>query len=117
MRSSLNRVNVALCTAPDRRTARRLGRALVEEGLAACVQLLPIYASIYRWKGKMHEDREILLLVKTLSSHTEKLRRRLRALHPYQTPEIVFLPVRAVDADYARWIAASLSQGTRSKGR
>ena len=81
------------------------GRALVGERLAACVQLTPI-RSRYTWKGAVQRDDEILLLIKTGQDLFEAVRARVRALHSYETPEIVMLPVQAGDPDYLAWIAA-----------
>lgn len=118
MRSAAKSVNLALCTVPDRDTARKIARALVKEKLAACVNLLPLAGSIYRWQGKIHEDRELLLLIKTTAARREALRKRLRALHPYEIPEILFLPVAAGDTPYLDWVAQScIPQASRKKRR
>jgi uncharacterized protein involved in tolerance to divalent cations len=81
----------------------------VGERLAACVQLAPI-RSRYVWKGAVQRDDEILLLIKTKAALFEAVRARVRALHSYETPEIVMLPVTAGDADYLAWIAAETKE-------
>lgn len=117
MRSQASRVNLALCTAPNRRVARRLARTLVEEELAACANLVPFVTSIYRWKGKICDDREVLLLIKTSRASRERLSRRIREIHPYDTPEILFLPIASGEENYLQWLLAALAQGGRTKGR
>lgn len=96
---------VVLCNAPPDQ-APRLARALVEEGLAACVNLLPGVRSIYRWQGEVHDEAETTLLVKTAASRAADLRARLAELHPYEVPEIVVLPVdeAASDPRYLAWV-------------
>jgi periplasmic divalent cation tolerance protein len=96
---------VILSTAGSEAEAEAIAGALVAERLAACVQLSPI-RSRYVWKGEVARDDEILLLIKTKAALFEAVRTRVRALHSYETPEIVMLPVTAGDADYLAWIAA-----------
>lgn len=85
--------------------AERLAEALLAEGLAACVQIAAI-RSRYVWKGAVERTDEQLLLVKTAADF-EAVRARIRALHPYETPEILALPAAAVDADYLAWVEAA----------
>lgn len=99
---------VVLVTSPDADQAAELARALVEEGLAACGNIVPGLRSIYRWEGKLCDDAEALLLLKTEARLFEPLRARVLALHPYTTPEVIALPVTAGSAPYLEWIAASV---------
>jgi periplasmic divalent cation tolerance protein len=99
-------VRVALATAPDGETAARIARALVEERLAACVNLVPAVRSIYRWQDRVEEAGEVLLVIKTRAERVDALAARLRALHPYELPELVALPVAAGLASYLDWVAA-----------
>lgn len=94
-----------LTTCPDLRSARRLARALVEERLAACVNILPIEQSIYRWRGKIESARERLLVIKSERRVYRALERRVRALHPYELPEIIAVPVVAGHRRYLAWIS------------
>ena len=87
--------------------APSLARTLVEERLAACVNVLPPMASFYRWKGVVEEDREQQLVIKTTSDRTVALEARLRELHPYELPEFVVLDAKASDA-YAAWVGESV---------
>lgn len=99
---------VVLITAPSQETAVALGRALVEERLAACANLLPGVRSIYQWEGKVCDEAEVLLIVKTQRPLFEKLEARVKALHPYSVPEIIGLPIEAGHAPYLKWIADSV---------
>jgi periplasmic divalent cation tolerance protein len=80
---------------------------LVEESLAACVNVLPDVQSIYRWEGKVESAVEVLAVVKTTKGAYERLETRLKELHPYDVPEIIALPVEQVEAAYARWVQES----------
>ena len=97
---------VVLVTAPTPERAAELARTLVTERLAACGNVVPGLRSIYRWEGKVQEDEEALLLLKTTRGRFEALRDRVLALHPYQVPEVIALPVEAGSAAYLDWIAA-----------
>lgn len=98
-------VCVALSTAPDAESGARIARALVEERLAACVNLVPGVRSIYRWQERIEDEGECLLVIKTRRERVEALDARLRALHPYELPELVALPVAAGSAPYLAWVA------------
>jgi periplasmic divalent cation tolerance protein len=102
---------VVLVTAPDADTAARVGRTVVEERLAACVNVIPGLRSIYEFEGKLYDDSEVLCLFKTRRALYPALRDRLAALHPYQVPEIIALPVVEGNAPYLAWLAA----GTRAR--
>ncbi|WP_022798658.1 divalent-cation tolerance protein CutA [Thermus islandicus] len=95
---------VVLITVPSEEVGRTIARALVEERLAACVNLLPGLTSIYRWQGEVVEDRELLLLVKTTTHAFPRLKERVKALHPYTVPEIVALPIAEGNREYLEWL-------------
>ncbi|MHB8405493.1 MAG: divalent-cation tolerance protein CutA [Gammaproteobacteria bacterium] len=95
---------VIFCTCPDRESADGIATALVEERLAACVNLLPGLTSIYRWQDSVRREPECLLLIKSTATRFEALRSRLRALHPYEVPEIIALPVSHGDQAYLQWL-------------
>jgi periplasmic divalent cation tolerance protein len=97
---------VVLVTAPSAEKAAELARALVDERLAACGNVVPGLRSIYRWEGRVQDDAEALLVLKTTRARFEALRDRVVALHPYQVPEVLALPVEAGSAAYLAWIAA-----------
>jgi periplasmic divalent cation tolerance protein len=99
---------VLLTALPSQEDARRLGRLLVEEGLAACVQLLPI-ESFYRWEGKVQNENEVLLLIKTRTALFDTAIARIKVEHPYTVPEIVGWPFSAGHLPYLNWIDRSTS--------
>ncbi|MCA1632878.1 MAG: divalent-cation tolerance protein CutA [Acidobacteria bacterium] len=98
---------VVLLTAGSSEEASRLAEMLVGAHLAACVQIMPQMESVYRWKGAVHREPEFLLLAKTTAACFDELEREVRALHTYDTPEIVALPVTHVSAPYLDWITSN----------
>lgn len=98
---------VMMCTAPDAEVAARLGRDLVDKALVACVNIVPGLRSIYRWQGAVCDEPEVLMVIKTRKSKAEDVSAALRASHPYQTPEIIALPVVGSLDVYADWIRDS----------
>ena len=94
---------VTLCTVPDKAVGEKLARALVEERLAACVNLVPGLSSTYRWQGKIEQAAECLLIIKG-AAEFEKLRARIKALHPYEIPEIISIPIGQGDEAYLKWL-------------
>ncbi len=97
-----------LMTAADVAEAARLAEMLVSAQLAACVQILPPMDSVYRWKGTIERQTEVLLIAKTARSKFEEVEREVRALHSYETPEIIALPITAGSTPYLKWLSASL---------
>jgi periplasmic divalent cation tolerance protein len=95
---------VVLSSVGTAEDAARIARALVERRLAACVNVLPGVKSWYRWKGTVEEDEERLLVIKTRRDRFEALREALVALHPYELPEAIALPVEAGHAPYLAWL-------------
>jgi len=92
-------------TLPSADKAAELAKALVEERLAACANLLPAIRSIYRWQGKLQDENEVLLLLKTRAEHLERLKLRILELHPYEVPEVLAVPVEAGYQPYLEWLA------------
>jgi len=99
---------VILCTAPDEATAQDLAARVLGEKLAACATLLPGVTSLYYWEGKLEQEYEVQILFKSDRRHQDALLNTLKQHHPYQTPELLVLPVMAGDKDYLLWINASL---------
>ena len=97
---------VVYVTAPTDR-AEALAHALVEAQLAACVNIVPQIRSIYRWQGRLCDDAEALLIIKTTGPQFEPLRQRIQALHPYDVPEIIALPIAVGHAPYLQWLDAA----------
>lgn len=95
---------VVLVTVGSAEDGVRLARALVEDALAACVNLVGPIRSIYRWEGKICDDAEHLLVIKTRGALFEAAAARIRALHPYETPEIIALPITAGSEPYLAWL-------------
>jgi periplasmic divalent cation tolerance protein len=95
-----------MTTLPGKEPAQALARMLVEEKLAACVQLMPI-ESFYRWEGKVQNEGEILLLIKTRTTLFDNAIARIKAAHPYTVPEIVGMPFTAGHQPYLDWIDES----------
>jgi periplasmic divalent cation tolerance protein len=88
--------------------AHSLAEELVEQRLAACVNILPQIHSVYRWQGRVEHDDEQLLLIKTAAGKVDALEEALRKLHPYETPEFVVLPIEELRGPYAQWFEAVL---------
>lgn len=97
-------VILAFSTCATGAEAERIGRALVEEGLAACVNQLPGVTSTYRWQGSIERQSEVLLMIKTVRSNFELLRARLQTLHSYELPELIAIPLAAASQPYLDWV-------------
>ena len=95
-------------TAANGEEATRLADMLVGAHLAACVQILPEMESVYRWKGRIERQAEVLLIAKTTKAKFKELETEVRALHSYETPEIVAVPLVAGSTPYLEWLCASL---------
>ncbi len=102
-------VRVAFVTAPDAETGARIARALVEERLAACVNLVPGVRSIYRWEGAVEDAAEVLLVVKTRADRTDALADRVKALHPYDLPEVLAVACAGGSDDYLAWVRGEVA--------
>lgn len=103
-------VRVVLVTGPDPETLFELGGRLVDERLAACVNVMGDVDSVYRWEGRVETAGEALAIVKTTRDRLEALERRVRALHPYAEPEVVALDVTGGSRTYLDWIARSVER-------
>lgn len=95
---------VVLTTCPSQEVAGQLSRTLVTERFAACVNAIPGVASTYIWKGQVQTDSEVLLLIKTTEARFEALKSRITALHPYELPEVVAIPMCAGAENYLAWV-------------
>ncbi len=103
-------VLLAFCTCPDADSARRLAGTLVEERLAACVNLLPGMTSVYRWRDAVETADEVQLIIKTTAARLPALAARLAELHPYELPELVTVQAAAGLPAYLAWVTAETSE-------
>jgi len=111
-----------MVSAPGRALARRIAHALVDSRLAACVQIVGPIESTYRWQGRIDTAREWLCLIKTTQARFRQVVGAIEALHPYDTPEIIAVPIAAGSQRYLNWLAAAVRtspakpESTRSPG-
>jgi periplasmic divalent cation tolerance protein len=103
------KVLLALSTFPDQETARDISNELVTKKLAACANILPGVESIYRWKEEIESGNETLVLFKLSEDRQSAFQEKLRSLHPYEVPEIIFVPVSTGLPEYLRWVTESCS--------
>jgi periplasmic divalent cation tolerance protein len=103
----MDRAVMLYTTFPSLVEAEKAGRALVEDRLAACVNILPGMISHYRWQGAVERAEEAVMLIKTRASLAEQVRAAVKASHPYETPAILVLPIENVDETYFAWIMES----------
>lgn len=101
---------LVLSTAGNAEEGERLARALVEERLAACVNVVPGVRSVYRWKDAVQTDAEVLLVIKTVRELFPALCRRVRELHQYELPELLCLEPTGGDQQYLAWVAGSVRE-------
>lgn len=104
---------ICFCTVPERETAERIAGVLVDEHLAACVNVLPGVSSVYRWKGKVERTEETLLMIKTVRERLDALSARVAQLHPYELPEVIAVEAAGGLPAYLDWVA----QQTREENR
>lgn len=104
------KVLLALSTFPDAETAKKISAQLVEEKLAACANILPEVNSVYRWQGKIESGKETLVLFKLSEDRQSDFQAKLRSLHPYHVPEIIFVSVAGGLPDYLNWVAESCAK-------
>ncbi len=105
----MKRLRIVLCTCPERE-ALRIAHAVVEEHLAACVNVVPTVTSVYRWNDQIQEDRESLLVIKTTLEALGRLTDLIQEVHTYKVPEVVSLTVRRGEGNpaYLEWLAGSV---------
>ena len=100
---------LALSTFPDQETAREISNELVTKKLAACANILPGVESIYRWKEQIESGNETLVLFKLSEDRQSAFQEKLRSLHPYEVPEIIFVPISSGLPEYLRWVTENCS--------
>src|SRR5437016_2180147 len=107
----VEKILLALSTFPDRETAQRISNRLVTDRFAACASILPGIESIYRWEERIETGNETLVFFKLSEDRQSAFQEKLRSLHPYEVPEIIFVPVVSWLADYLRWVDQNCQQG------
>ena len=113
-----DRLVLVYVTAPGVRAAERLGLAVVEEGLAACANVIGPMRSVFRWKGKIERAREAVLILKTREACVAALTRRIKALHSYTVPCVVALPILGGNEEFLAWVATeSAARRPKRSGR
>ena len=95
---------ITLCTCPSQALAEEIANSLVEQEVAACINIIPNIISIYKWQGNVERDQEVLMLIKTDQSCYQKLEQAIITLHPYELPEIIAVPVEQGLAGYLNWV-------------
>ncbi len=95
---------IVLSTAPKMAEAKKIGKSLVDARLIACANILPKIRSIYRWQGKVHDEPEVLIVMKSLTSKVPAIKRELKKLHSYDCPELVVVKIADGLPDYLKWI-------------
>lgn len=101
---------IALTTCPNPDIANQLALGIVEQQLAACVNIFPAIQSIYQWQGKIEQENESLLVIKTLQQQLAELESFIQKQHPYEVPEFITIPIESGSKAYLDWITASLSK-------
>jgi len=104
------KIVLALSTFPDPATAREISNQLMSGSFAACANILPAIESIYRWKGEIETGNETLVLFKLSENRQSAFQDKLRSLHPYDIPEIIFVPVAGGLPDYLEWVSENCGQ-------
>ncbi len=107
---------VGLMTVPDRATAASISDRLVQEGLIACANISADVASIFRWQGALERANEILVIMKTTDAQAGRVIARVRELHPYDVPEVIFLPVSSGNDAYISWVRESVLPAQDTEG-
>ncbi|XP_053236127.1 protein CutA isoform X1 [Podarcis raffonei] len=103
-------LSAAFVTCPNQTVAQEIARALVEKKLAACVNIIPQITSIYEWKGKIEEDSEVLLMIKTRSSRASALAEFVRSVHPYEVAEVIAVPIQEGNPPYLQWVEETVPE-------
>ena len=106
MKESAAQILVIMVTAANQKEAIRIGNGVVKAKLAACVNIIPAIQSIYRWKGKVVKSQEVLLIFKSTKARYAALEKAIKAIHTYDTPEIIALPVKEGMAQYIGWVCS-----------
>jgi periplasmic divalent cation tolerance protein len=104
-----HKILLVLTTITDIDKGKLLARQIVEQRLAACCNIVPAVTSIYHWKDELHEDQECLLVMKTIETRYKQLSKFILQQHPYETPELIALPVTQSTQEYLSWVIKETS--------
>ncbi|HAM38218.1 MAG TPA: cytochrome C biogenesis protein CcdA [Elusimicrobia bacterium] len=99
---------IVFVTVPNKKEAKKIADIILKEKLVACVNIINKLESIYWWQGKIEKSNELLLIMKTKTSLSKELIKKIKSIHTYEVPEIIFLPITAGNTDYLKWIDDSL---------
>ena len=102
--TKLNQYILVLTTVPDLEVGQIIAEKVVEDRLAACVNLSPAAQSVYWWQGKISQEQEHILIIKTKKDHFPRLEEKIHQIHPYEVPELIALPILAGSKKYLEWI-------------
>ncbi|KAM3960975.1 protein CutA homolog [Aphomia sociella] len=105
-----DKYSVAYVTVPSLEVGKTIGHGLVKNKIAACVNIIPQVTSIYEWKNEINEDNELLLMIKTRTSHVDKLTEFVRSNHPYEVCEVISLPIKNGNPPYLKWIGDTVPE-------
>lgn len=108
MEENSSQYRMVFCTCADMETAQSIAKSLLEQSLAACVNILPGVTSLYKWKGNIESDNELLLLIKTHTCRLPELQKTIKGLHSYELPEIIDVPITGGLKEYLNWINESV---------
>lgn len=104
-----SKIIIVFVTVPGLREGSRISRAILTSRLAACVNVIPGIQSIYKWKGKIVQEKEAMLVLKTTRVLYRKLERKIRELHPYEVPEVIAIPLICGSSQYVEWVAREVA--------
>ncbi|XP_034489602.1 protein CutA homolog [Drosophila innubila] len=107
--------SVAFVTTPDKESAKKLAHGIIGRKLAACVNIIPQIESIYMWEGKVNEDNEYLMMIKTRTTRIDELSKFVRENHPYSVAEVITLPIQAGNLPYLNWINQTVPEKAEVK--
>ncbi|XP_058876548.1 protein CutA homolog isoform X1 [Acipenser ruthenus] len=102
--------SAAFVTCPNEQVAKEIARGMVERKLAACVNIVPKITSVYEWQGKIEEDSEVLMMIKTRTSKVPALAEYVRSVHPYEVAEVISLPIDQGNPPYLKWLGDSVPE-------
>ncbi|KAG8347689.1 putative CutA1 divalent ion tolerance protein [Trypanosoma vivax] len=108
---------VCYVTTPSKEVARELSQRLVIGRLAACVNIIPAVTSVYRWEGRVCEEEEFLMMIKTRTALVKDVIESVRAHHPYSVPEVISVPISSGNDAYLRWVEDSTAEPCENSGK